>query len=260
MRGFAFEGVINFRDFGGYRTEDGGRVREGVLFRSAHFGAATENDIALLEQLGVRVVIDFRGPNDKEDEGHNRLPQGIREVLIPMYDPAQGNDPRVVIYQAPPHEVAAAYPPGRAFDAMAKASESRVMNPERARQFGQMLRTIIEADGAPIVIHCSAGKDRTGWGAAIVQLALGVPREDVIADYLLSNELRGHGAARLDELAAAGLDPALLEPFFAVHQDYIHRSLTTLDREYGGFEEYRRDALGVSDTEIERFVEVMVER
>src|SRR5258708_39569378 len=111
MSGFAFERVFNFRDFGGYPTEDGGRVRERVLFRSAHFGAATGNDIALLEQLGVRVVIDFRGPNDKEDEGHNRLPKGGREVLIPMYDPSRGSDPRGVIYKPPPPEVAAADPP-----------------------------------------------------------------------------------------------------------------------------------------------------
>src|SRR5258706_85431 len=84
----SFERVVNFRDFGGWPTTDGGRVRRGVLYRSAHFGEATARDLALLERLGVQLVIDFRGPNDKEQEGHNRLPAGVREVLIPMYDPA----------------------------------------------------------------------------------------------------------------------------------------------------------------------------
>ena len=255
-----FEQVVNFRDFGGCPTADGGRVRRGVLFRSAHFGEATEGDLALLQRLGVSLVIDFRGPSDKEQEGHNRLPAGVREVLIPMYDPARGNDPRVVLYSAPPEEVARVYPPGRAFEAMVSASESFVANAERARQYGEMLQAIIDADGAPILIHCSAGKDRTGWGAAVVHLALGVPREHIVADYMLSNSYRRNRAARLDELERAGLDPELLAPFFGVHENYINQSFATVDRLYGGVDQYLRDGLGVDDESIERFHGVMIER
>ncbi|MEO5839596.1 MAG: tyrosine-protein phosphatase [Acidimicrobiales bacterium] len=255
-----FERVVNFRDFGGGPTADGGQVRRGVLYRSAHFGEATDGDIALLEQLGVRLVIDFRGPSDKEQEGHNRLPAGVREMLIPMYDPARGNDPRVVLYSAPPEEVARVYPPGRAFEAMLGASESFVANPERVRQYGEMLRAIIDADGLPILIHCSAGKDRTGWGAAVVHLALGVPREHIVADYMLSNSFRRNRATRLDELERAGLDPELLAPFFGVHENYINSSFDTVDRLYGGVEQYLRDGLGVDDDSLRRFRGVMIER
>ena len=235
-------------------------MRRGVLYRSAHFGEATDRDLALLERLGVQLVIDFRGPNDKEQEGHNRLPAGVREVLIPMYDPARGNDPRVVLYSAAPDEVARVYPPGRAFDVMKAASESFVVNADRAAQYGEMLRAIIDADGAPILIHCSAGKDRTGWGAAVVQLALGVPREHIVADYMLSNTYRRHRAGRLDELKRAGLDPELLAPFFGVHEDYINRSFAAVDHHYGGAESYLRDGLGVDDASIERFRGAMIER
>ena len=260
MSDSGFEQVVNFRDFGGCPTADGGRVRRGVLYRSAHFGEATDGDLALLERLGVQLVIDFRGPSDKEQEGHNRLPSGVREVLIPMYDPARGNDPRVVLYSAPPEEVARVYPPGRAFEAMKSASESFVASGDRAQQYGDMLRAIIEADGSPILIHCSAGKDRTGWGAAIVHLALGVPREHIVADYMLSNTYRRNRAARLDELERAGLDPELLAPFFGVHEDYINQSFIAVDRHYGGVEPYLRDGLGVDDASIERFRGVMIER
>jgi protein-tyrosine phosphatase len=260
MSDHAFERVVNFRDFGGSPTSDGGRVRRGVLFRSAHFGEATEADIALLERLGVQVVIDFRGPNEKSEEGHNRLPAGVREVLIPMYDPARGNDPRVVLYSAAPEEVARVYPPGRAFEQMVNASESFVAHTDRARQYGEMLRAIIEADGSPILIHCSAGKDRTGWGAAVVHLALGVPREHIVADYMLSNSYRRNRAARLDELTRAGLDPELLAPFFGVHEDYINQSFAAVDRHYGGVESYLRDGLRVDDDSIERFRRAMIER
>jgi protein-tyrosine phosphatase len=260
MSDVKFEQVVNFRDFGGCPTADGGLVRRGVLYRSAHFGEATDGDLALLEQLGVRLVIDFRGPSDKEQEGHNRLPAGVRELLIPMFDPARGNDPRVVLYSAPPEEVARAYPPGRAFEAMLGASQSFVANPERVRQYGEMLRAIIAADGSPILIHCSAGKDRTGWGAAVVHLALGVPREHIVADYMLSNSYRRNRAARLDELERAGLDPELLAPFFGVHENYINSSFDAVDRLYGGVDKYLRDGLGIDDDSLERFRDVMIER
>ena len=103
-----FERVVNFRDFGGCATHDGGRVRRGVLFRSAHLAEATDADLAVLERLGVQLVIDFRGPTDKEQEGHNRLPPGVRELCIPMYDPAQANDPRIFLFSAPPEDFDAA--------------------------------------------------------------------------------------------------------------------------------------------------------
>jgi protein-tyrosine phosphatase len=260
MTDISFERVVNFRDFGGCPTHDGGRVRRGILYRSAHFGEATDADLALLERLGVRLVIDFRGPGDKEEEGHNRLPADVRELSIPMYDPARTNDPRVFLYSAPPHEVARVYPPGRAFEQMVAASESFVASAERARQYGEMLRAIIDADGAPILIHCSAGKDRTGWGAAVVHLALGVPREHIVADYLLSNSYRRNRAQRLEELERAGLDPELLAPFFGVHESYINKSFEVVDHRYGGVASYLRDGLGIDETSIDRFREVMIER
>ena len=143
---------------------------------------------------------------------------------------------------------------------MVSASESFVANAERARQYGEMLQAIIDADGAPILIHCSAGKDRTGWGTAVVHLALGVPREHIVADYMLSNSYRRNRAARLDELERAGLDPELLAPFFGVHENYINQSFATVDRLYGGVDQYLRDGLGVDDESIERFHGVMIER
>jgi protein-tyrosine phosphatase len=123
-----------------------------------------------------------------------------------------------------------------------------------------MLRAIIDADGSPILIHCSAGKDRTGWGAAVVHLALGVPREHIVADYRLSNTVRRNRAARLEELERAGLDPELLAPFFGVHENYINQSFDAVDRHFGGVEQYLRDGLGVDDDSIQRFRDVMIER
>ena len=250
---FVFERVSNFRDYGGAKTAAGATVRRGRLFRSAHYGEASDNDVDQLRRLGVVAVIDFRGPPEKADDGHNRLPEGVLDIAIPMHDPAKGDDPRVLLYSAPPEEVARAYPPGRAFEAMVGASESFVARADRAKQYGQMLTAIIDADGAPVVINCAAGKDRTGWGAAVVLLALDVDRDQIMADYLLSNEMRRLSrSARLDELAAAGVDPSILQPFFGVDVAYMQRAFDTLDQLYGGFERYRREALGVDNAAIDR--------
>lgn len=260
MSELAFERVINFRDYGGYPSDEGGTVRRGVLYRSAHFGEATDGDVERLRALGVRLVIDFRGPHDKEQEGHNRLPGGVDELLLPMFDPSRKNDPRVLLYSAPPHEVAAAYPPGRAYEAMLLGSTSFVMSPERIAQYGDMLRAIMAA-GGPTVIHCSAGKDRTGWGAALVQLVLRVPRPHVVDDYLLSNNhRRRERESRLAELAAAGVDPACIEPFFGVLPEYIQRMFDTVDEQYGGIDGYVHDAMGISEGDVKRFRAAMLER
>ncbi len=255
-----FDAVVNFRDFGGHPIADGRSVRRGVLFRSAHFGRATDADVERLAALRIQVFIDFRGPHEQADEGLNRIPPGARHVPLPMYDPARATDIRTLLYEASPAEVAAAFPPGRAREAMMGAGVSFVTNPERMVQFADMVRAVLAADGAPFVINCSAGKDRTGMGAAIFLAALGVEREHIIADYVLSNEFRkGVQATRLDELAAAGVDPSLLAPFFGVEAEYMERVFEVLDETWGGTEGYLRDGLTLGGDEIHRLRELLVE-
>jgi protein-tyrosine phosphatase len=237
------EGVINFRDVGGHRTRHGRLVRTGRLYRSAHLANATDADLEQLEQLGIRVVIDFRGPRDIEDDGEDRLPNGAELVSIPMFDPARGADIRDILYSSPPAELAAHFGEGRALEAMLRGSRSFVSSTERAEQFGHMLRTIVAA-GAPALIHCSAGKDRTGWAASLVLLALDVPDDALIAHYLESNQYRRKQGGRVDQLVAAGIDPAILEPFFGVREEYLRASLAALDEHWGGLDGYLARGLG----------------
>jgi protein-tyrosine phosphatase len=246
------EGVRNFRDIGGHRTVDGRRVRTGEVFRAAHFAEATDRDLDVLRSLGIRVVIDFRGPGEIEAEGEDRLPAGVRLVPIPMYDPARGNDIRELLYSSPAEVVAEVYGSGRAAEAMVKGSVVFVTDAERVEQYGAMFRTIIEADG-PAVFHCAAGKDRTGWGASLMLLVLGVPEETVIAHYLESNLHRRERSGRLLEFEEAGLDPEILQPFFDVREEYKRAALDAVERHWGGIDAYVHDGLRITEGELDRF-------
>jgi len=245
------QGVVNFRDVGGHATTDGATVRTGSIYRSAHFGGATDDDLAALERLGIGVFIDFRGPGDIAADGHNRMPAGARLVSIPMFDPAGANDIRTMLSEGTPEEIEAAFGGGRAHEAMERGAAALVTQPDRIAGYGLMLRTIIDAD-TPSVIHCSAGKDRTGWGASLILLTLGVPEETVIAHYLESNH---HRRGRDGVSANPAVDIELLRPFFEVRSAYARAALDALHAHFGDIHTYVRDALGVDDASVARFRE-----
>jgi protein-tyrosine phosphatase len=252
------QGVRNFRDIGGHRTVTGARVRTGRIYRAGHLADATDDDLRALEQLRIGVVIDFRGPTDIADEGDDRLPPGARLVSIPMFDPARGADIRTLLYEGAPEVVAETFGEGRALEAMARGAANLVTDTTRVQQYGEMLRTIIEAD-APAIIHCSAGKDRTGWAASLMLLALGVPEQTVIDHYLESNLHRREQSDRFEQFTRAGIDPSILEPFFGVREEYKRAALVALDERWGGIDGYLYDGLGMTDAELSRFRDEMLE-
>lgn len=243
------EGVVNFRDVGGHTTTDGATVRTGLIYRAAHFAGATEADLAELARRDVRVFIDFRGPADIEGDGEDRLPEGAQWVSIPMFDPAGANDIRTMLSTGTPAEIEAAFGGGRAHDAMERGAVALVTQADRLAGYGLMLRTLIDAESAA-VIHCSAGKDRTGWGASLVLLLLGVPEHTVIEHYLESNQ---HRRTPDRSLARPSVDLELLRPFFEVRAQYARASIAAMHERFGDIHGYVRDGLGIPDADVARF-------
>jgi len=167
------EGCCNFRDVGGHRTTDGGRLRPRHLFRSDSLAEASTADCAFLERVGLRTVIDLRDSEEAALAG--RFPGRVPSYLhLPVGNPLHD----APIRWSDPTEVARRY-----FELMAAGSDS----------IGEVFAVLTDPSAYPIVVHCSVGKDRTGIVVALVLSVLGVDDEDVVADYAMS----GLGAARL---------------------------------------------------------------
>ncbi|MCM6774385.1 tyrosine-protein phosphatase [Nocardia sp. CDC159] len=214
-RSLHLQGVLNARDLGGYRASDGRVVRSGLVLRSGELSRATDADLAALTDREVRYVDDLR--------------MGIERAIAPDRIPAgaQSNWDDI-IGRAAPQTMATAFAAGpdlyRAFITAPGANEG----------FAAVLHDILATDGA-VLYHCTAGKDRTGWMSAILLTILGVDRQTVTYDYLLSNYYRD--AAPGDGLN--GVVPAALDAAF-----------TQVDQTYGSFADYVRDGLKLTDADV----------
>ena len=224
-----FPQVSNFRDFGGYETADGRMMPKGLLFRSAHLGRIDEAGVARLGTLGIRTVIDLRGREE-------------RNKSLPTIDESAG----VEIVSAPVEPGAFTsmiLPDGRTVTA--EIMRENIINTyrrfgrEAAVGFGSALSTILDRSDAPLLVHCTAGKDRTGFTVALVQALLGVPQPTIIADYLLTNTLWDRAYDGSLRFPADIMAPALLAA-----EEYLMTALDIIEIEHGGIENFAELATG----------------
>lgn len=239
--GLPLASAFNLRDFGGYPTADGRTIRRGMLYRSGTMALLTPEDSAQLQALGIRAICDFRRPAERISEPTSwhdatvdyycRDYSGATGVLVDMLHEGRvtAEDMRTAMLTVY-HEIATEH--AEAYRAM----------------FAQML-----AGHLPILINCSAGKDRTGAGAAMVLAALGVSREVIIEDYLLTNSHAdwtwrlAQGESHLSRLKQARAD--LLKPLLIADAAYLEALFEHFDRLHGGVDGYLRDVLGVGVAE-----------
>jgi protein-tyrosine phosphatase len=250
--------VINFRDIGGRPTGDGRRVREGVVYRSGHLADISADDLAALEASGIRTVVDLRTTSDMEVDGGQRLPRGATRVHLPIGDPAQAPmDLRELIFGADRAVLEQHLGHGQAEQMMMDAAEGLVL--EQRPRFGEMLRRLAKPGALPAIVHCSAGKDRTGWAASLLLLIAGVPDEAIIAHYIESDVHRAAENTAALARVPEGVDADWLRPFFECRAEYAATSLATLRRAYGEVDAYVKEGLGLSPGELGALREELVE-
>jgi protein-tyrosine phosphatase len=231
-RTLAFEGCVNFRDLGGYRTADGRQVAWRRLFRADGLNKLSASDRAQLIDLGLRTVIDLRTVDEAEQRG--RFPVDLVPVTyvdLPLTDVLPATD------ELPEWK---------------EASFVASRYGEMVAQGGPALTTAIDVlalpDSLPAVFHCSAGKDRTGVLSALVLAFLGVPDETIVEDYALSAEAMERLLQRLKEEYPESVDavekyaPAILH----VVPETMEQFLTSLRAEYGSYEGVA-ESLGVAE-------------
>lgn len=242
-----FERILNFRDFGGWETIDGAKIARGKLFRSAAFNDATEADIARLEAMNLRFLVDLRRPEERAYEP-NRWPGETYRVIF--------NDEGAGGSALPPHLAALLQS-----DLSAKATTDYMLSLYREIPFDPRLIKLYRdwfaelGQGGAGVIHCAAGKDRTGIGCALTLMALGVDEEAVFADYEFTNQAvdlerrMPKIQARMEERLARKLDPAALRPMLGVQVDYLRAALDAIEERSGSMENYIEQTLGIGAQE-----------
>ena len=237
------DGVTNFRELGGLPTRDGRRVRAGVVFRSGHWGRASASDQGELQRLGVRLVFDFRTDADLAHEGADQLPTGVHCIRLPTGDPAAADDARSLILSGDLDALRAHFGDGRAEQYMTRAAAELVT--DRCEIYAVFLRRLAEPGCPPVLFHCSAGKDRAGWAASCLLLALGVAEEDVIGHYLVSNQAYDAGQQNAGLLQVDAEFLELIAPLTRVREEYVRGSLDATVQRWGGLEGYLEDGLGL---------------
>ena len=244
-----FEGIPNFRDLGGYTTTDGRQTKWGVLYRSGTLAHATDADIDGISQLGLSKMVDFRSGAEKTEEP-DRLPEppGFIIVEIPTLD--DGNKMVADIMDRIESGDFGDMDPNQMM-IEANRQFATILTP----QYRQFMRTLQQAEGTPILWHCSAGKDRAGFAAAIVLRILGVPQDTVIQDYMASKQhaLNARRTQLMLLRVFKGEEAAdKLGILMGVEEAWIRAAFDEIDSAWGSFDNYVREGLELSHADVER--------
>lgn len=256
-------GATNFRDFGGYAARDNSRLKSGVLYRSDRLSALTPEDYALLSPLNFRRVFDLRRVSEAEAAPTVWLSSaGPAIVSMPLFTDEAGPTTIVRIM----NDAAARNDPNVSRARMRDLYRNLVQAPSAQSAYRAIFAMLAEAEHYPIVVHCSAGKDRTGIVCALIHGALGVSRDDIVADYMLTDKYYD-GAKNLAAITEQMFKVNNIEdwnieamkPVLAVEASYIEAALDTISSQYGSASAYL-ESLGVTEGELQKISDALLER
>ncbi|MGF7124602.1 tyrosine-protein phosphatase [Rhodococcus sp. TAF43] len=239
--------VPNLRDIGGYRTSDGGSVRFGRFYRSTDLSKITVDDAPRLADLGLVTVFDLRTHSERE-AAPDRLPASAREVALDVLaDKAYRSVPaQMQAVLADPSIAVTMLGENKAVDYFLGSYRDFVTLPSAIASYRGMFTDLAAPDALPALVHCTTGKDRTGWATASLLLLLGVDEDDVYHDYLLTNtQLLPAFASVFDKFTVAGGDPELLKQVLGVRSEYLDAALKQMRESFGTIEGYFADGLGI---------------
>jgi protein-tyrosine phosphatase len=228
IRHYDLVGASNFRDLGGYPGHDGRTVRWRQIFRSNHLGHLTDTDMATLRGLGLKNAFDFRGAQER-----NAAVCAIEEVEVHSLP----IEPTVVAGLRARLADNGTLSPVDGREAMRDSYRNYVQH--NTQRFRSLFAHLLEAP-APLVIHCTAGKDRTGFACALVLHALGVSADVIAEDYLLTNRYY-----RRDPSAASDLPDDVKQVLGSVDASFLAAAFEAIRTDHGDLDRYFRDGLGL---------------
>lgn len=235
------EGATNFRDIGGYPTKDGRHVKWGQVYRSNTLAHLTAADFKTVNALGVRLVCDLRTDEERVSEPTQWV--GTAPVFVNSPKTSLGSNMSELFGQGP-----------------VTAESMRAtfigfygqMHEQYAGEYRELFKRLLAGE-TPMLMHCSAGKDRTGVGSALVLSALGVPRDIVVADYAMSETLLG-ASMKMDPddpnaAMFARLPPEVMQVLMRTEPAYIEATFAAIEKQYGSVDAYLEKVLGVGPRE-----------
>ncbi len=232
--------ALNFRDLAGVRGPGGRLVAAGRIFRSGVLDLLDDVDRSTLRALGLRTVIDLRADEERAARV-NRLPAEVEERHRPVTDVSA--HPNTIM-----ERIAAGDTDGLGAEMLIRGNRHFVE--AQADRFGALVRELLDPNEQPAVVHCTAGKDRTGFAVACVLWTIGVDHEDVVADYLRTNEImRDQHMHTLAAAAERGINTSKLEEMLVVRREYLDSAFERAVELHGSIDAFVTQGLGIDDAD-----------
>ncbi|GIN88728.1 hypothetical protein J6TS2_51140 [Heyndrickxia sporothermodurans] len=253
---YQFKGLYNFRDIGGFKTSNGKTMRKGVLFRSGELSRLTNQDINKMNSLGLKLICDLRTPQEIKSKPSRMEDQGVRIKNISIYDKSQE------------------FTHFEFFNFFYKKSNSIDFRELMMEMYQNMafssfneIRSIFHLlsneENLPALIHCTGGKDRTGFIAAIIQLLVGVQHEIVIEKYLYSNQLIEPRMKKVEKfiqiMSLFQVSSERIKPILEVRREYLNDVLSQIIKRYGSIEVYLSESCNISSDCLKNLKEHLLE-
>ncbi|AYW44829.1 tyrosine-protein phosphatase [Tetragenococcus koreensis] len=262
------EGANNFRDLGGYITKSKQRIKWGKLFRSDHLHRLTEYDQLVLNEIGLRTIIDYRRADEYSDQPNKSwealkntfhiIPEAERAVLA-----AKASNTKEKVQHLVNREVDSDVKFDNSGKTMIEQAKDFVRLEENKKSFKEMLGIVLDEKNVPIDQHCRGGKDRTGYGVALILYLLGIDMETIIQDFMLTKELREtRNQRRMDQYSNETNDQNILGYLYSMldtRPEYLEASFDEMIKESGSIDNYFKSELNITEENIRQLRETYLE-
>lgn len=270
-RNLPVSGMNNFRDMGGYETADGRRVKWGVLYRSDHIYNADEQGVEYLKKLGIHTIVDYRSKDEVSKYPNKDLGETVRTYrldpeahtaeLSAQFTSSKADEDKnlvnkIIEQKKKGHLV-------NQYDIVMEQYHNFVYGEKSRNAFGQMLKIAANPDAPALVQHCRGGKDRTGYGCALLLGTLGVTKDQLVEDYMLTytNRLERNNV-KMEIYKKYTDDPDVLNYLYSLIEtrpEFIQTSIEAMEAKFGSIREYAESELGVTRQEIEQLKTLYLE-
>lgn len=250
QRQVKLQGAVNFRDLGGYTAADGRHIRWDRVFRSADISKLTDSDLVVLKDKHMASVVDLRGVQESQ-QAPDRLNPGVDYILCPAgSDNALGDWMKAIT----------AIKTESQGDSMMKSYylKTEFLADRYKPLFDRLLNL---SDDKALLFHCTAGKDRTGIGAALLLYTLGVPYETILSDYTATNYYRSKENEKAVHSMVQGMH--ISEPvargMMGAKEEYLEANFNAIKQRYGSIDNFLRGPIGLDDAKIKRLKDKFLE-